>query len=198
MAEDFGALGAVNNFVQGFVDLIPFGRLIVDGAHGAENLVLGEKYDYNALTDKSSMSYAGGQVGGVAWNVVTGRALIGGMTRVAPRLAASKVPYVANLGKLIMGTRAINNIDKARNAMEAARALMYSFRFYKNWERLRAGKITRQQFDSMNAKDVMNYQIGAAVWAIPGTYGLWIAAGNLILGTVTSEMKMATVLSGKK
>lgn len=200
MAEDsvMNALSTVNNFVQGFVDLIPGGRTIVDGAHGAQNWASGENYDYNALTDKTSLSYAGGQVTGIGWNVVTGRALIAGMVAKAPVLATSSVPYIARLGNLIQTTRSIKNIDNARNAMETARCLMYSFRFYKNWQRMKAGKITRQQFDSMNSKDILNYQMGATVWAIPGTYGLWIAAGNLIFGTITSEMKMDTVLQGKK
>lgn len=191
-------LVGVNNLIQGFVDLVPLGRTVVDGVHSAQHWNDTSTPDYNALTNKASITYASGQAAGLLWNVVTGRAAVLAMVKAAPALQASKFPQLQKLGELILNTRSITNIDKARNTMELARAMMYSFRFYKNWERLKQGKINRAQFDLMNSKDTLNYQLGASIWAIPGTYGLWIAAANLVVGTIANEQKIDSVLEGKK
>ena len=177
------ALEGFNNFNQGFVNLIPVGRTLVNLAHGGPQMV-------DETTDKTGVSYLVGNVTGVAWNIVTLRA-------AAPAMAASKYTYVAAFGKAI--TTPINQkLDAARWFMELSRSGMYTFKLWKNQQRLQQGLITQEQYDAMAEKDKQSYFISGTMWAIPGKSGLWLAAGNMVLGTILNEQKTDIALQNRK
>ncbi len=186
-------LEASNNMIQGFVDMIPGGRSMVRLGHGIENYVTGENYNYEALTNKGSNFYTGGQIVGIGWNVMTGRGVLMTMRARAPIMAASKFKPVADLGNLIMTTRAIQNVDRARIFMEGCRAFCYSMKLWCNQARLNDGIINKQQFDKIQANDLLNYQMGGTMWALPGTYGLYVAGASMMFGTWMAQQNMDTV-----
>lgn len=197
-AVDEGLLAA-NNVIQGFVDMIPGGRSIVDFAHDAQQYGEVNKYDYNKLIQKDSGFYLGGQLVGIAWNMGAGTGCLRALRLKAPTMAASKYACVANVGKLILDQKkAIDVIDTARKFMEGCRAFNYTCKLWCNQARLNKGLINRQQFDKMQAGDLLNYQMGSVMWAIPGQYGLYLAGLNMMVGTIIAQQNLNTVGGGKK
>lgn len=187
-------LSAANDFCQAFVDMIPFGRTVVDGALGLEHWVLGTHVD--AAANKGSWAYTAGTVGGLGWGAAMGSACLAKLVAGAPRMAASQIKFVAYLGNAVQGTRTIKNIDNARKFMEFTRASMYLMKLWFNQKRLNAGKISKEQFESMLNNDRWNYQMGATLWAMPGTAGLWIAAGSMAIGNILNQMNLETMSQG--
>jgi hypothetical protein len=82
--------------------------------------------------------------------------------------------------------------------MEITRATMFLMKLWFNQQRLNSGRINRQQFDKMLDNDRLNYAMGATIWALPGTGGLWIAAGNMALGTILNQLNMETAMGKGK
>jgi len=195
----------VNDAVQGFVDWIPFGRRFVDNVHALQQYNIpmdsAEYVDYSKLRDTASWPSLGGQVAGIAWNFVTAQAVLGKFVTWVGGFAGSKLPWVAKLATCAATCKTISTLPAAqqgRICMEITRALCYLMKFHANQLQLKAGKLTRKQFNDIVERDIVTYRMGSVCWCLPNQAGIMVACGGMLFGTMMGIQNMQTATDKKR